>query len=128
MVCSMYIHVHEFIYLYVHCTYTCIDVNICLDTVQTRLCSFTTTLHFPSGPISLATPASLSSEQEQLLLSSLLLAPVFSTDRPPRRGLPRPNCHSHKFTSYKLLPRRPSATAVSQLPTGKPDVLCWLCW
>ncbi len=29
-------------------------------------------LHFPSGPISLATPASLSSAQEPLLLSSLL--------------------------------------------------------
>ncbi len=70
----MYIHVHEFkfISLYVHCTYTCIDVNICLDTVQTRLCSFTTTLHFPSGPINLAMPVSLSSAQEPLLLSSLL--------------------------------------------------------
>ncbi len=27
----MYIHVHEFISLYVHCTYTCIDVNTCLE-------------------------------------------------------------------------------------------------
>jgi len=27
-----------------------INVNICLDTVQTRLCMFTTTLHFPSRP------------------------------------------------------------------------------
>jgi hypothetical protein len=53
-----------------------INVNICLDTVQTRLYMFTTTvtLHFPSSPISLATPAaSLSSAQEQLLLSSCLL-------------------------------------------------------
>ena len=24
---------------------------------------------------------------------------VAATDRPPRRGLPRPNCHSHWFTS-----------------------------
>ncbi len=45
MVCSMYIHV-------CNCTYFCMDVNICMDTVQTRLYSFTTTLHFPSGPIS----------------------------------------------------------------------------
>jgi hypothetical protein len=49
------------------------DVDICLDTVQTRLCRFTTTLYFPSSPISLATPASLCSAQEPLLLSSLLL-------------------------------------------------------
>ena len=41
-------------------------------TAHTRLCSFTTTLHFPSGPISLATPASLSTELEPLRLSSLL--------------------------------------------------------
>jgi hypothetical protein len=86
----MYLHVHEFTSLYVYCTYICIDVNTCLDTVQTCLCSFTSTLHFPSGPISLATPASLSSTQEQFLLSSrpAFLAPIFSTDRPPRSGLP----------------------------------------
>ncbi len=72
MVCSMYIHVHDLIFLYVHSTYFCMDVNICIDTVQTRLYSSTTTLHFSSGPISLATPASLSSAQEPLLLSSLL--------------------------------------------------------
>ena len=62
----------ELIYLYVHCTYTFMNVNICVDMVQTRLYSFTTTLHFPSGPISLATPASFSTAQEPLLLSSLL--------------------------------------------------------
>ena len=72
MVCNMYRHGHEFLYLYVHCIYTYIDVNTCLDSVLTLLCSFTTTLHFPSGPISLVTPASLSSAQEPLLLSSLL--------------------------------------------------------
>ena len=72
----MYIHVHDLIYLYVHGTYTFMHVNICMDTVQTCLYIFTTTLHFPSCPISLATPASLSSAQEPLLLSSLL--PVIS--------------------------------------------------
>jgi hypothetical protein len=40
-----------------------------------------------------------------------------------RRCLPRPNCHSHWFTSYALQPRRPSAAAVSQLPIGKPELL-----
>ncbi len=44
--------------------------------VHTRLYSFTTTLHFPSGQISLATLASLSSVQAPLLHSSLL--PVIS--------------------------------------------------
>jgi hypothetical protein len=43
-----------------------------MDMVHTRLYSFPTTLYFPSGQISLATLASLSSAQKQLLLSSLL--------------------------------------------------------
>ena len=68
----MYRHVHDLIYLYVHGTYMFMHVKICMDTVQTRLYSFSTTLHFPSDPISLATPASLSSVQEPLLLSSPL--------------------------------------------------------
>ena len=67
--CIMYIHVYDLICLYVHGTYTFMNVNICMGTVQTRLYSFTNTLHFPSGPIRLATPASLSSAQEPLLLS-----------------------------------------------------------
>ncbi len=41
-------------------------------TMQAHLYSFTTPLHFSSGPISLATPASLSSAQAPLLQSSLL--------------------------------------------------------
>ncbi len=72
--------VHELIYLYVHGTYNFMNVNICMDVVQTRLQSFTTTLHFPSaqGPISLVTSASLSSKsaQAQRLQSSHL--PVIS--------------------------------------------------
>ena len=75
MICSMYIHVYAHIYLYVHGTYKVMNLSICIDMVQTRLYSFTTTLHFPSGPISLAsaTPASLSSAQASLLQSSFLL-------------------------------------------------------
>ncbi len=68
----MYIHVHDLIYLYVHGTYMFMHVKICMDRVQTRLYSFLSTLHFPSGPIILATPASLSSAQEPLRLGSLL--------------------------------------------------------
>ncbi len=67
-----YVFMHSYICMYVVHTYIYIDVDTCLDTVQTFLCSFTTTLHFPSGQISLAMQASLSSAQEQLLLSSLL--------------------------------------------------------
>ncbi len=59
IVCSMYIHVHDFIrlymhvhdfiYLYVHGTYMFMYVNRCMDIIQTRLYSFKTTLHFPSS-------------------------------------------------------------------------------
>ena len=74
----MYIHVHEFIYLYVNDTYTVMNIYSCMYILQTRLYSdsFTTTLHFPSGPISTSTHASLSSAQAPLLQSSLL--PVIS--------------------------------------------------
>ena len=73
LVCTMYIHVHECILMYVPGTYIYMDVYICMYTVQTRLFSFTSTLHFPSGPISrsLATPASLSSAQAPLLQSCI---------------------------------------------------------
>ncbi len=51
----MYIHVHEctshgiHLYVTVHGTYTFMNVYTCMYIVQTRLDSFTTTLHFPSG-------------------------------------------------------------------------------
>ena len=66
----MYMHVHEFIYLYVNDTYTVMNIYSCMYILQTRLyCdSFTTTLHFPSGPISLVTLASLSSQSGQFQL------------------------------------------------------------
>ena len=38
------------------------------------------------------------------------------TDRPPMQGLPRPNCHSHWFTSYTLLPLLPFTAAASAAP------------
>ena len=70
----MYIHVYECKVMYVHCTYTFMIVNMCMYIVQTRLrlYSSTTTLHFSSGPISLATQASLSSAQAPFLQSCLL--------------------------------------------------------
>ncbi len=77
----MYIHVYECKVLYVHCTYTFMIVNMCMYIIQTRLrlYSSTTTLHFSSGPISLATQASLSSAQAPFLQSCLLpsLSSVF---------------------------------------------------
>ena len=56
-------------------------------------------------------------------VSSLLLAIVCSIVRPPKRGLPRPNCHSHRFTSYTSLSRLPSTAAESAQPNGKPESL-----
>ena len=46
--------------------------HICMNLVQKRMYIFTATLHFSSGPIGRATPASLSSAQAPLLQSSLL--------------------------------------------------------
>ena len=43
---------------------------------------------------------------------------VSATDRPPRRGLPRPNCHSHWSISYTLLPFLPDSSAASASPCG----------
>ena len=57
--------------MYIHCTYTFIIIYICIYIVQARLYCFKTTIHFSSGPISLATPVSLSSPQATLLQSSL---------------------------------------------------------
>ena len=71
---TWFIHVHALIALYVQGTYMFINVNVCMYMVQTRLYSITTTLHFPSGLISLVTPVSLSSAQALLLQSSLELA------------------------------------------------------
>ncbi len=55
--------------------------------------------------------------------TSLLLAIVCSAVRPPKRGFPRPNCHSHWLTSYTLLPCLPSTAAESAQPDGKPESL-----
>ena len=57
---------------------------------------------------------------------ALFLTAVSATERPPRRGLPRPNIQSQWLTSYTLLPRLPSSLAVSALPMGKADPLCLL--
>ena len=43
--------------------------------------------------------------------------------RPPRQGLPRPNCHSHVLASKTLLQRLPSTAAESAQPIGNPEFL-----
>ena len=57
---------------------------------------------------------------------------VSATDRPPRRGLPRPNCHSHWLILYTLLPFLPDSSAASVSPCGNLAPLCWRtrswCW
>ena len=42
-------------------------------------------------------------------------------------GLPRPNCHSHGLTSYKLLPLRPSAAVASAFPNWNAPLPFQLC-
>ena len=54
------------------------------------------------------------------LVATALFAPSFATamcrssvsatDRPPRRGLPRSNCHSHWLISHTLLPFLPNSS------------------
>jgi hypothetical protein len=45
--------------------------------------------------------------------TAIRLSSVSATDRPPTRGLPRPNCYSHVFSLYTLLPVLPDSWAVS---------------
>ena len=80
--------------MYIHGTYTFIIVYICIYIVQARLyCrGFNPTLHFSSGPISLATPASLSPPQATLLQSSLrpLISLLSSVSSVSSSKLPQP--------------------------------------
>ena len=72
----MFIHVYDFIYMYVHGTYMFMNVPHMyehgMNMVQRRMYIVTATLHLSSGPIGLATPVSLSSAQAPLLQSCLL--------------------------------------------------------
>jgi hypothetical protein len=79
--------------------YIDIDISWCMDTVHTRLCMFTTTLHFPSFPISLATPASLCSAQEPLLLSYRLLGTSLFNWQTTRARLATPKLPQEKKIS-----------------------------
>jgi hypothetical protein len=77
------------------------NVNIYLYIVQTRLYSVTTTLHIASGPISLATPASLSSlaaQVQRLLMSSLPRLPDLLAATPAFR------CCSVKAAHWEARP------------------------
>ena len=74
------------------------------------------------------------------LVATALLAPSFATamcrssvsatNRPPRRSLPRPNCHSLWLISYTLLPFLPdsSAALASASPCGNLAPRCWRSW
>ena len=53
---------------------------------------------------------------------------VSATGRPPRRGLPCPNCHNHWLISYTLLPFLPDSSAASASPCGNLALLCWRSW
>ena len=101
-------------------TYRYIPVRTGIDINHTR------TLHFDDA---LAAFLRRRVSTARLTCSSclaLFLTAVSATERPPRRGLQRPNIQSQWLTSYTLLPRLPSALAVSALPMGKADPLCLL--
>ena len=49
---------------------------------------------------------------------------VSATDRPPRRGLPRPNCHSHWLISYTL----ERDVASESLPAQLVGFICQPMW
>ncbi len=123
---TWYIQLSKLIYIYEHGTYTFMNVNICMDVVQTDCTA--SQQHFTSHQARSAlhcqrvsAPLKLCSFRAASFLSS-----VFLTDSTTQEWLARPNCHSHVFTSYILLQCWPSAAAVSQLPRGKPELLCWL--
>ena len=72
-------------------------------------------------------------------VATALFAPSFAnamrrsslsaTDRPPRRGLPRPNCHSCRWLiSYTLIPFLPDSSAASASPCGNLAPRCWRSW
>ncbi len=112
--------------MYEHGTYTFMNVNICMDVVQTSCTA--SQKHFTSHQARsglhcqrVSAPLRLCSFRAASFLSS-----VFLTDSTTQEWLAHPNCHSHVFTSYILLQCWPSAAAVSQLPRGKPELLCWL--
>ncbi len=128
-VCTWYIHVHDCISLYVHCTYMYINVNICLDTVQTRLCMFTTTLHFPSRlnlpdqPCDAGGESQLRAGAAPSELPSSWHQPFQSTDHPGAA------CHAQTATAT-VSPRMHCCQACHPLlqchscpkNTGKPDL------
>ena len=81
-------------------TYWYIPVRTGIDINHTR------TLHFDDA---LAAFLRRRVSTARLTCSSclaLFLTAVSATERPPRRGLPRPNIQSQWLTSYTLLPRR----------------------
>ena len=85
-VCTWYIHVHECT-IYVWTWYR----NVCTSS-QPHF-----TYHQARSALRrlrVSAPRRFLSYRNASFLSS-----VSSHDRPPRRGLPRPNCHSHGFTS-----------------------------
>ncbi len=141
-VCSMYIHWHVYAFndMHIHSICTFIFTFMCMQYVHTRslinifVCTWyrhvytASRPHFTSHQAQSALQCLRVSAQHRLssFRAASFLSSVFSTDRPPRSGLPRPNCHSHRFTSYTLLPHLPSAASVSQVPAGKTDLLCWL--
>ena len=51
--------------------------------------------------------------------TAMCCSSVTVTNRPHRRGLPRPNCHSHWFTSWMLLPFLSDASGKAHIEDGR---------
>ncbi len=111
----MYIHVYEYIYLYVHSTHMFMNIiyicmyhvcvctwnNILVWTLYRHVCTASQS-HFTSHQARSALRLLQVSTPHRSLSfwAASFLSYVSSTDRPPKCSLPCPNCHSHWFTSY----------------------------
>ena len=62
----------------------------------------------------------------QYLATVMRSSSVSATNRPPRRCLPRPNCHSHSLISCMLLLFLPDSSAATASPCE--NLLCWRSW
>ena len=98
-----------------------IDISISIICIRDMLGFFS--FHYATGSCRLGSPVAPSDPGFQGLLCTTLRhcymkrsSSVAVTDRPTRRNGPRPNSHSHWFSTETLLPFLPDASAASASP------------
>ena len=127
IVCSMYRHVYEYIVLCIHGTYTYLNIYIYLYVAC--LYAFIQLHNHTSFPIRPDQPCDAGESQ--------LRAGSSPSEQPPSCHQssqlidhPGAACHVQTATATRLphthCCHSPSAAAESQVPTWKPDLLCWL--